>query len=684
MLQLKLPTAGRPVCQPDAPPLPRGPGHLAQLDSLRGVACLLVLVAHLKAVPQLGWVPDVVGTAGVGLFFVLSGFLISRILLADRVAGRGLAAFYNRRVARIFPIYYLTLLVLAVAWPGREVGWAATFSFNFRSLAEARNYFAADAAGSPPVAHVWSLCVEEHFYWVWPFAVRLLPIAVLRWLLVGVVLATPAVGYLLADGLRALGFTAGDAEGLLSRVTATQLVALSLGCLFALHEAAALRRGRAIGLALVGVAAGWLLLPAGPVRAATAGTALHLLCGGVFLVCLTVGWLGRGWLLPAVGAVSYGLYLYHLPVYAAFGLTDMTKAADPLVGGAALILTLGVAVASYRLVERPILRRVRSGLPGRWRYAGAMLTAAIAVAFAATVGRAYWNIYRVATTIRTPVAGSATGQPAPPSFPISAYGQTVRTLAIGSSHAQFGFASPEFRDPTYNLGTGAEDLWYSCKIMQTYLGRLPALRRVVIAVDAHAIHATLAATKGLQWHQAVYFHANGVRARVDDERLYGEVALAASDKAQDLIASLKRRRELPDDHLRGWGPTPQKAPLDPSYGKWKAKEFEGMPAAVEENLAVLIETIRECERHGIACVLVATPKHATLRDNFSPAFRAETAAAIRRVTQATGVPYLDYEADPRFEAADFFDCDHLSQVGAVKFTRLLDADLNRVAPLPKE
>src|SRR4051794_9409571 len=79
--------------------------HLPQLDSMRGLACLMVLVAHLQAVRGLGWLPEKIGVAGVGLFFVLSGFLITRILVADRESGRGLNAFYNRRVARIFPAY---------------------------------------------------------------------------------------------------------------------------------------------------------------------------------------------------------------------------------------------------------------------------------------------------------------------------------------------------------------------------------------------------------------------------------------------------------------------------------------------------------------------------------------------------------------------------------------------------
>lgn len=77
-----------------APAVGKSGPHLPQMDSLRGIACLMVLIAHLKAVRFMHWVPDFLGEAGVGIFFVLSGFLITRILLSDRAAGRGLTSFY--------------------------------------------------------------------------------------------------------------------------------------------------------------------------------------------------------------------------------------------------------------------------------------------------------------------------------------------------------------------------------------------------------------------------------------------------------------------------------------------------------------------------------------------------------------------------------------------------------------
>src|SRR5947209_6092259 len=89
-----------PGARPRPPEAPGRRGYLPQLDAVRGIACLMVLGAHLKAVRGLHWVDDRIGTAGVGLFFAMSGFLITRILIADKRSGHGLNAFYNRRAAR--------------------------------------------------------------------------------------------------------------------------------------------------------------------------------------------------------------------------------------------------------------------------------------------------------------------------------------------------------------------------------------------------------------------------------------------------------------------------------------------------------------------------------------------------------------------------------------------------------
>jgi peptidoglycan/LPS O-acetylase OafA/YrhL len=366
-------------------PAPASSQHyLPHLDAVRGIACLLVHVAHLKAIRGLQWLNDSLGTIGVGLFFAMSGFLITRILIADKEGGRGLNAFYNRRAARIFPIYFLLLLVLWFAWPGKELGWAATFTFNLHYLTGVREYFHIDAGATPipPVAHFWSLCVEEHFYWFWPALVWLLPARWYRWLPILCIAATPPLTFLLLRDLEARNFQPTSIEGLIWRMTPTQLVALSFGAILAVYERPLLARAirlvrvRISILAVLGVFAltigvgGWLILSTW-VREATTRlvwepTFLHLGCGGAFGLGMCCPWLKwvRG--LNAVGRISYGLYLFHLPIYAFLGLAQTVSGLPWWRGAAALLATFLLAAASFCWIEAPILSWVR-GSPQRLR-----------------------------------------------------------------------------------------------------------------------------------------------------------------------------------------------------------------------------------------------------------------------------------------------------------------------------
>lgn len=358
-------------------PLPRPhPAYLPQLDGVRGLACLMVLVAHLKGMEGLQGIDDRWGTAGVGLFFALSGFLITRILLTDKLGGKGLNAFYNRRAARIFPIYYLMLGVLWWVAPGKEIGWAATFTFNLHHQTGVREYFHIDAGGGPalpPVAHVWSLCVEEHFYWFWPCLVWWLPRSIVRWLPAAAMAATPGATYLLARELNQRGFQDMALEGLLSRWTPTQWVALNFGALVALNETRLLGGWRVfgkrlsalgiLGMLALGVGIGGTLAVAGSERRALRcldSTFFHLGCGGLFALGLAWPGLGKARPLVSLGRISYGLYLFHLPIYAAFGLAEANAAVAWPAGLGAVLATFALAWASFRWLEEPILRWTRT------------------------------------------------------------------------------------------------------------------------------------------------------------------------------------------------------------------------------------------------------------------------------------------------------------------------------------
>lgn len=138
--------------------------YVPQLDGLRAIAILFVMVFHLGVFP-LGWV-------GVPLFFVLSGYLITTILVADRSKSLRdfLARFYWRRTVRIFPLYYLYVLIIAVAailfgYSLNGYGWFLAYLGNYQIA------LSQDVPAGGLVAHLWSLAVEEQFYLIWPFVV---------------------------------------------------------------------------------------------------------------------------------------------------------------------------------------------------------------------------------------------------------------------------------------------------------------------------------------------------------------------------------------------------------------------------------------------------------------------------------------------------------------------------------
>lgn len=186
--------------------------YIPALDGVRALAVLAVMLFHFHQYPfgifglDCGW-------AGVQLFFVLSGFLITRILLQEKHKPLGgyLKRFYWRRTLRIFPIYFaylsgMGLLFVVTGQPesfGKYAVWLFTYSYNFSRLF-------ADWQHSPLMTHLWSLCVEEQFYIVWPFVVYFSSdkglkriVAVLWWLcpLLRGVLAHLLQGYLLDEAV---------------------------------------------------------------------------------------------------------------------------------------------------------------------------------------------------------------------------------------------------------------------------------------------------------------------------------------------------------------------------------------------------------------------------------------------------------------------------------------------------
>jgi len=367
----------------------RGPtpgAHVPALDGLRGVAVLLVLAFHFAHIDGEGGTVERAllgaarsGWAGVDLFFVLSGFLITGILLDARGTTGYFRAFYLRRVLRIFPLYYAYLAILFFLLPalfpalevkGATQGWLWTYLGNILFARE------GGFQASPYTGHFWSLAVEEQFYLLWPFLVWLLPRRRLAVLCVGLV----AGAFVLRFAIHRTTFNATAAYVL----TPARMDALAMGALvaIAMREPAWWPRVRlgapwVLSAAAGAVAAVWVgqggLFGGDPVVQVWAFGPIA--AGFAALLVLAVDGnggspLSRGLTRPglrAAGKYSYGLYVLHYPVLLALEAAGLTSAmlagrlGGRLAGVAAFVAIAGAvtfagALLSWDLLEKRFLR----------------------------------------------------------------------------------------------------------------------------------------------------------------------------------------------------------------------------------------------------------------------------------------------------------------------------------------
>ncbi|MGZ6897550.1 MAG: acyltransferase family protein [Acidimicrobiia bacterium] len=340
------------------------------LDGLRALAVAAVVVFHLRQTGLTG------GFLGVDAFFVLSGFLITTLLVLEwrRHRGIGLLAFWGRRARRLLPALLLMMLAVAVfaaiATPTDELhrlrydGIAGLFyAANWRFVASGQSYF--DLFASPsPFRHLWSLAIEEQFYLVWPLVtLGCLTLARGRLRLLAVV---AAVGAIVSTALMA-GLFIGDDPSRAYYGTDTHAHPILVGVLLALVlvDRPTVSAGVARALDVTGLVALLAVLGA---FAFAHDTSPRLYRGGslafavaVAVVIATVmraprGMLGRlfAWRpFVAIGIISYGIYLWHWPV-----IVEVTATRTGLSGlGLELLqvaITLAISIASYLLVERPI------------------------------------------------------------------------------------------------------------------------------------------------------------------------------------------------------------------------------------------------------------------------------------------------------------------------------------------
>lgn len=350
-------------------------GHRLELDGLRGVAVLLVFVYHIGR--QL-WPGSPVwmlhgGFLGVDLFFVLSGFLITSLLLeeAGRRDGRvALGSFAGRRLRRLVPVLVGLLgALLAVALAGKMYDPRVVRSSALSVLTFSHNW-AITEGWEVEFGHLWSVAVEAQFYALWALVV----VVALRTRRPHAVLASAAGAGIVAVAVwRSVQFNGGETPFDLYVSTDARLDAPLVGSLAGVVASAGWLpwfRGRvaaaagSLGLALLVVeSARESFMDGALYRGLFTAIALCAAVSVLAAVRATPGPLRRALSvrpLVAAGLISYSLYVWHLPIFQMLSRNTRPWQPQPraVVG---VVVSLAVAVLSYRFVERPFLRR-RAGV----------------------------------------------------------------------------------------------------------------------------------------------------------------------------------------------------------------------------------------------------------------------------------------------------------------------------------
>ncbi len=336
--------------------------YIPELDGLRGLAIGSVLLyhcherlhsSHLDVIAQWGWV-------GVNLFFVLSGFLITGIILDSRDDPHFFRNFYARRGLRIWPVYVLVLLLNYFVvplvfgsfwWAVHEMRYAPWLHYIFF----VQNLFFLALPGT--IGPTWSLAIEEQYYIFWAPIARFVKNRALLPMLIGVFIASPFIR------LSNTGF-------LTPTHTLTHLDGLAIGSLIALtlrqfaFSREAWRKIAGVGL-LCGISGATMMIFHG---SAFTDTLLALGFGGMLVAGLLVsrdgGWYSRflTWRpLKFLGTISYGLYMIHILCFVVIGAFDLKMQKYGLTGDLTIVfvrlaLSISVATLMWYGFEKPILR----------------------------------------------------------------------------------------------------------------------------------------------------------------------------------------------------------------------------------------------------------------------------------------------------------------------------------------
>ncbi len=348
---------------------PRSVGRVVGLDGLRGATVIIVFVSHLEVIlpiPRLAVVPG--GTVSLDSFFVLSGFLITALMLREQARTNRLntAGFYRRRAVRLLPPLLAVLVGQSIfaylSGVSYHEEWTSLLSVGFY-YSNWKLAFNSNALGgniAPGLQHLWSLALEEQFYLIWPWVTIYFLSIRARLRTVVIVLVTLIVAISVHRALMYHGVNSWYADFIR---TDTRADGILLGCLIAHLWIRGKEPKRAVALCgTLGAIFLLICLPTvntvGPFLFFGGINAIDLACAFVILALVDGKWRGskffnlRGFVI--LGTVSYAFYLWHLPIFFAIhhyggGWPEWVRVV------VAIVLTVTMTALSWLFIEKPAL-----------------------------------------------------------------------------------------------------------------------------------------------------------------------------------------------------------------------------------------------------------------------------------------------------------------------------------------
>jgi peptidoglycan/LPS O-acetylase OafA/YrhL len=358
--------------------------RIIELDGFRGLACLVVLVAHYFGEVGHGSRFLALGWVGVDAFFILSGFLIGGILLDNRESENYFSTFYIRRGFRIFPIYYVTIsVVLLILWATSAQEWSGARLPALPYFAYLQNIVMtlSGSEGTIWLLPTWTLCVEEQFYLTLPLIIYFIPKQYLRRAIISLIISAVVFRIFLMLVIRdKSSLELAEHVLLFSR---WDLLFFGVFGAYAVRDKPILEQLLTNNFSLVKriIVAGLLALPIFALLDRFTGLLTFDLFGNLAIGVTCIGFIllitngsreaarFQSRTLRFFGQISYGLYLIHQPVAGVLhglilgGYPDIGNVAELAVTIAAFAISVAIASASWRYLEQPLIR-----IGHRWAY----------------------------------------------------------------------------------------------------------------------------------------------------------------------------------------------------------------------------------------------------------------------------------------------------------------------------